>query len=296
VLFYTFSALAVLGGALLVTQRNPAHAALSFALVILNTCGLFLLLAAPFLMAATVIIYAGAIVVTFLFVIMLAQQPGLSDADARSREPLLATLTGFLLLAALLYVVQLGYDTREVDQLIARAHDAAEQKDREAMERVVGKSEEKDYLFKNYKDFMAAQAWPDLREAVETLDTETLLYTTPSPEGYRATLLKLEALGRQARTRLGTLQPPADLPLSGLSGPPASTPPSELRRDGVTGRPQLPAENSAYLGRSLFTDFLLPVELGGMLLLVAALGAIAIAHRRTPHAGPEADGGPERRA
>src|SRR5262249_47535642 len=73
VLFYAFSGIAVVAGALLVTQRNPARAALSFALVVLSTCGLFLLLAAPFLMAATIIIYAGAIVVTFLFVLMLAQ-------------------------------------------------------------------------------------------------------------------------------------------------------------------------------------------------------------------------------
>ncbi len=55
-------------------------------------------------MAATIIIYAGAIVVTFLFVLMLAQQTGLDDADMRSREPLLASLTGFVLLGALLYV------------------------------------------------------------------------------------------------------------------------------------------------------------------------------------------------
>src|SRR5262249_46582302 len=51
VLFYGFSALAVVGGVLLVTQRNPVYAALSFALVVLSTCGLFLLQAAPFLMA-----------------------------------------------------------------------------------------------------------------------------------------------------------------------------------------------------------------------------------------------------
>ena len=69
---------------MLITQQNPARAALSFALVVLSTCGLFLLLAAPFLMAATIIVYAGAIVVTFLFVIMLAPADGLSDADARS--------------------------------------------------------------------------------------------------------------------------------------------------------------------------------------------------------------------
>src|SRR6202007_2809329 len=94
VLFYAFSAVALVGGALLVTQRNPVHAALSFALVVLSTCGLFLLQAAPFLMAATIIVYAGAIIVTFLFVIMLAQQEGRSDADQRTREPFLASLAG----------------------------------------------------------------------------------------------------------------------------------------------------------------------------------------------------------
>jgi NADH:ubiquinone oxidoreductase subunit 6 (subunit J) len=52
------------------------------------------------------------------------------------------------------------------------------------------------------------------------------------------------------------------------------------RRDPETRRPAMPAENAAYLGRSLFTDYLLPVELGGTLLLVAAIGAVAIAHRR----------------
>jgi hypothetical protein len=72
------------------------------------------------------------------------------------------------------------------------------------------------------------------------------------------------------------IEPP---PLSNASGPPPSTPPQEFRRD-AQGRPELPAENSAYLGRALFTDYLLPVELGGLLLLVATVGAIAIAQRR----------------
>src|SRR5262245_44489291 len=73
-LFYIFAITAVLSGGMLVTQRNPARAALSFALVILSTCGLFLLNGAPFLMAATITVYAGAIIVTFLFVLMLASQ------------------------------------------------------------------------------------------------------------------------------------------------------------------------------------------------------------------------------
>src|SRR5262245_43735208 len=60
VLFYAFSGLAIGAGGMMITQKNPVHAALSFALVVLSTCGLFLLQAAPFLMAATIIIYARA--------------------------------------------------------------------------------------------------------------------------------------------------------------------------------------------------------------------------------------------
>ena len=67
-----------------------------------SVCGLFLLQSAPFLAAATVIVYAGAIVVTFVFVIMLAQQSGATVYDQRSRQPLLATVVAFLLLGALL--------------------------------------------------------------------------------------------------------------------------------------------------------------------------------------------------
>jgi hypothetical protein len=68
--------------------------------------------------------------------------------------------------------------------------------------------------------------------------------------------------------------------LSALSGPSPSTPAAEIRRHPQSQRPELPADNSAYLGRALFTDYLLPVELGGLLLLVATVGAIAIAQRR----------------
>ncbi len=171
VLFYAFAGLAVISGGLLITQRNPVHAALSFALVVLSTCGLFLLQAAPFLMAATIIVYAGAIVVTFLFVIMLAQQAGLSNADARSREPLLSVMAGFVLLGTLLYVLSRHFD--------------------------------------------------------------------PAQPGM-------------------------------LAAPMANEPPRHL-----------PAENVAALGRTLFTEYLIPVELGGTLLLVATVGAIVIAGRRS---------------
>jgi len=54
---------------------------------------------AEFLAVALILIYAGAILVTYLFVIMLAQQPGSPIYDRRTREPFLAVVVGFVLMA-----------------------------------------------------------------------------------------------------------------------------------------------------------------------------------------------------
>ena len=91
---------------LMITNRNPVYSALWFALATLSVCGLFLLQSAPFLAAATVIVYAGAIIVTFMFVIMLAQQSGRDGVrsavaaavagDAWRRSLLLGALLGTL--------------------------------------------------------------------------------------------------------------------------------------------------------------------------------------------------------
>ena len=81
------------------------YSALWFASVVLSTAGLFLLADAPFLAAGTIIVYAGAIIVTFLFVIMLAQMEGKADYDRAARSPAWATFTCFLLLWCLMYSV-----------------------------------------------------------------------------------------------------------------------------------------------------------------------------------------------
>src|SRR5262249_8509914 len=114
-------------GVLLITQRNPARAAIAFALVVMNVCGLFLLQAAPFLMAASIIIYAGAIIVTFLFVLMLAQQTGFSDAHDRTREPLTASFAAFVMLGAILVLLDHTFpDPREFQHLLDRLAEAAQ--------------------------------------------------------------------------------------------------------------------------------------------------------------------------
>lgn len=177
IMFWIFAVGALVCGVLMITSSKPVYAALWFALVTLSTCGLFLLQLAPFLAAATIIVYAGAIVVTFLFVIMLAQQAGAPIYDRFARQPLAAVVVAFILFGALLYTLQ---------------------------------------------------TW-NLHEATEIAANERAVITSnplsrPAPEESIATMKSL--------------------------------------------------------GRSLFGDYLFAVELAGTLLLIASIGAIAMAPRR----------------
>ena len=193
-LFYVFGGGAVVSGAMMITHRNPVYAALWFAVVTMCTCGLFLLNSAPFLAAATVIVYAGAIVVTFLFVIMLAQQAGAAGYDRRASQPALATIGGCILLAALLFTLQ---------------------------------------------------QWSRLTEV------------------QRAQI----AVGLVPDTRF--VKPPANVAAN----------PFSLPRQGMSGESDLGTLQG--VGRSLFGDYLYAVEIAGTVLLIATIGAIALAPRRS---------------
>ncbi len=200
-MFWTFAVSALLCGVLMITARNPVYGALWFALSTLSTCGLFLLQSAPFLAAATVIVYAGAVIVTFLFVIMLAQQSGAATYDRRSRQAIPVTLASFVLLGAITMT-----------------------------------------LHKNPPEFQ-------LRNLEEEAKQE-----------------------EEASGSLGmSLVAPENLPEVTIV-----TKPNQLSLATV----KQPVGSMKGLGKSLFGDYLFAVELAGTLLLVACIGAIAIAPRR----------------
>jgi NADH-quinone oxidoreductase subunit J len=71
ILFYIFAALTVICGAMVIVNRNPVNSAMFLVLSIASMAGLFVLLHAFFLAAVQVLVYAGAVMVLFLFVIML---------------------------------------------------------------------------------------------------------------------------------------------------------------------------------------------------------------------------------
>ena len=107
--FVILALIGVISGLRVITHSKPVYSALYFVLVIISTAGMMILMQATFLAMALVIIYAGAILVTYAFVIMLAQQgDGLASYDQRAREPFLGVVTGFILLAALTYRISSG--------------------------------------------------------------------------------------------------------------------------------------------------------------------------------------------
>jgi NADH-quinone oxidoreductase subunit J len=69
--FYLLSGLAIVSAILVITRRNPVHSALSLIVALLALAGLYLMLYAPFVAGVQIILYAGGIMVLFLFVIML---------------------------------------------------------------------------------------------------------------------------------------------------------------------------------------------------------------------------------
>lgn len=79
--FWLLAAVTLGGAVAMIASQSPVYSAICFALSLLGTAGLFLYNGAEFLGVATIVVYAGAIVVTFLFVIMLAQPEGHSAYD-----------------------------------------------------------------------------------------------------------------------------------------------------------------------------------------------------------------------
>jgi NADH-quinone oxidoreductase subunit J len=205
VYFCVLGALAVAGAVRVVTHPRPVYSALYFVMVVLSTAALMVLAGAEFLAAALVIVYAGAILVTYVFVIMLAQPSPTAtagrfgparDYDRHAREPAAAVMAAFLLTATVAGVI-------------------------------AGRSERGAHL--------------------------------------------LGASGSHASPAISTLATDAEAtPQAGIGETSAATEGNTLR-----------------LGRVLLTDFAVSVELAGVLLMVAMVGAIVLARKRIPLAEEE---------
>ena len=109
---YAFVVLALVGtvtAVRLVTARNVVHAALYLVVTLGAVAGAFLLLSAEFIAWVQILIYVGAIVILFLFGLMLTKAPiGREALDNQRRG--LAALVGLAILAGLVFLIQGAWD------------------------------------------------------------------------------------------------------------------------------------------------------------------------------------------
>lgn len=108
--FYIFALLAVAGGIALVAFRNPVSSALSMVLSFVGLAGLFIGLNAYFVGIVQVLVYAGAIMVLFVFIIMLLDLNSEEKVKFKSANVLAGIIIPLLLVAQILGVLQSGED------------------------------------------------------------------------------------------------------------------------------------------------------------------------------------------
>jgi NADH-quinone oxidoreductase subunit J len=121
ILFYAAAGLAVVSALVVIGQKNPIYSAFALIVTLCSLSVIFALLGSPFIAALQVIVYAGAIMVLFLFVLMLLNVKREADTPGRGGRALRAI--ALVLVAALVSLV--GSVLRRAEPGAAPAFDAS---------------------------------------------------------------------------------------------------------------------------------------------------------------------------
>ncbi|MBL8001664.1 MAG: NADH-quinone oxidoreductase subunit J [Flavobacteriales bacterium] len=109
-LFYLFAAISVLSGLFVVTARNPVNSVIALIVCFLSIAGHYILLNAQFLAMVQVIVYTGAIMVLFLFVIMLLNLNNSTEPQKTLLTRIAAVVAGGVFLLTLLAATRQGVE------------------------------------------------------------------------------------------------------------------------------------------------------------------------------------------
>ena len=271
--FWAFAAIALIGSVRVVTHPQPVYSALYFVLTVFATAGLFVLAYAEFMAVALITIYAGAILITYTFVIMLAADaapqetgPGGRDAaarqflaehDAHARSPVVASIIGFVTAGVLIFAVfdrapaTLDPRLSLLDPAyMGRADAALDEAEREATPDTAGELEER---LLDQEILRPAASADDATRGLAAADV--------LPAGAEAAPVVRRAVP------VGPVVPLARGDLYGYDNRLA------YAQEGGRGGVQV-------LGVYLFTRQLVALQVAGMILTVAMIGAIVIARRR----------------
>ena len=108
-LFYLFAGILVFAGLMVVTVRNPVHAALFLVLAFFTSAAVWMLLEAEFLSLALVLVYVGAVMVLFLFVVMMLDINADSFREGFWKHLPLAGLVGAVIALEMALVLMRGF-------------------------------------------------------------------------------------------------------------------------------------------------------------------------------------------
>ena len=104
-IYYMVACLIIVATGLAITRRNPVHAVVYLVISFFGSAMLFYLLGAPFIAALEVIIYAGAVMVLFLFIIMMLGVESIMGTERSLREWMLALGLGLVFLTLVVLIV-----------------------------------------------------------------------------------------------------------------------------------------------------------------------------------------------
>jgi NADH-quinone oxidoreductase subunit J len=121
IIFIIFGAVAAVSAILMITRSNPVISALFLILNLASIAGLYLLLNAQFIAVAQVIVYAGAIMVLFLFVIMLLKPEKEKLFEIHPRIKIFAIVIAVLVFIQLVYMVFLSHPSSSLDPVVAES-------------------------------------------------------------------------------------------------------------------------------------------------------------------------------
>lgn len=236
ILFWLLAAITIVAAGAMISVRNPVYSAIWFAQSLLGTAALFLFQGAQFLGVATIVVYAGAIVVMFLFLIMLAQPDGHEYYD-RITWGAPAALVSAIAGAAVVLVLTtslLGYYQTQRDLRSRVAALVTKNTDIEADEiRAVRLNQsESDAL--QLTLVVAGNAELPAKDVLRDKLKSLAEFKGQPFDDHHLFIEKLDDHGTQAKAHVATL------------------------------------------GGVLFSKYLIAVELAGTLLLVALVGAVAI--------------------
>lgn len=253
--FHIFALLGLGSAVRMITHPRPVYSALYFILTIIASAGLYLLLSAEFMAFALIIIYAGAILITYLFVIMLATQApteddldSLSDYDASAREPAAGSVVGFVLLAVLTTMLFRG---------TAGLRPANADGDDDAVLAALPRKVERALL-----DELRARSLIFPEEDLARLDDGTLAGV--DAEARRVVLVRRVPGGPGVDEQVR----------EGAAESRTVTVPEDAWPD------ELVATNVDRIGLNLLRDHPMTIEIAGVILLMAMLGATVLARKQ----------------